>query len=78
MNPEIGDALWFVMHNLDGWAKKAYAVPRLEGGNGVDIVIRIDGTYYGSSRDNAAMVDFWNETISKARAEMRKRGLFRD
>jgi CRISPR/Cas system endoribonuclease Cas6 (RAMP superfamily) len=35
-----------VLRNLKrGWSPRAYLVPRLEGGDGFDIVIRVDGPY---------------------------------
>lgn len=40
------------LHRRQGWFKLA-AVPALDGGDGVDFVLRIDGTYFNDSASEA-------------------------
>lgn len=44
------------------WATEAYMVPCLDGRNGFDIVIRIDGTYF-SEADALRMKRYWTDVL---------------
>lgn len=45
-----------------GWSPKAYMVPRLEGGKGSDIVIRVDGTYFNEA-EAVRMQEYWTSVL---------------
>lgn len=59
-----------VRNLICGWAHKVYVVPRLEGGEGYDIVIRIDGTYFNGVQDE--LVDYWNEELAEFLRQQRQ------
>ncbi len=52
-----------ILRNIkNGWAQEAHVVPRLKGGDGHDIIIRIDGTYF-DAQEAEAMRWYWNREL---------------
>jgi hypothetical protein len=57
------DAKFYKSRN--GWLEVAKA-PRLKGGNGWDIVLRIDGTYFDEAHAEE-MVEYWTQVLADQR-----------